>query len=133
MKRPVGRPRALQSPEQAWKLGMAYFKECDKDNEPYLITGLALALGLPARQSLCEYERREEYTDVIKKLKGIVEAGYEKRALTNNPAGPIFVLKNMGWSDRQDLSLSGGSQPIKVDSKIDIVLHRPDDGNHKDP
>src|SRR5512146_569097 len=123
MARPVGRPRALESPEQAWELGMKYFEECDANHEPYLITGLALALGLPARQSLCEYQLRPEYTDTIKRLKQIVESGLEKKALSaNNPAGAIFIMKNMGWSDRQDLALSTPNGPLQTDSKIEIVI-----------
>jgi len=123
IKRSVGHPRILDSPEQAWERGQAYFDQCDKDNEPYQVTGLALALGLCSRQSLCEYEARSEYTDVIKRLKARVEQYLVKRSMGNgNPAGAIFVLKNMGWSDRQDVALSTPNGPLE--SRIEIVLRK---------
>ena len=115
MKRPPGRPRALESPEQALERGEAYFAECDAADEPYLITGLALGLGLVCRKQLDEYEARPEYAHVIKRLRGIVEAGYERRANQPYPAGPIFVLKNMKWSDHQDWAISTPDGAIQID------------------
>ena len=99
----VGRPRILGSPEEFEELANAYFDRCTTEGEPFTITGLALGVGLANRQSLHDYRRRPEFSDVVKRAMAIVENGYE-RALWGGtkapPAGPIFVLKNMGWTDR---------------------------------
>ena len=121
MKRPTGRPRVLESPEQALERGEAYFAACDEAGEPYLITGLALGLGLVCRQQLDEYQARDGFTDVIKRLRGIVEAGYERRANESYPAGAIFVLKNMKWTDRQDLAVSTPDGAIQIDPGRDRI------------
>jgi hypothetical protein len=106
MAHPGGRPRALESPDQAEERGCAYFELCDAQKRPYRICGLALALGLVSRQSLSEYESRPEFTDTIKRLRFIVEDAYEERACGTTPAGAIFILKNMGWSDQQQHTLA---------------------------
>ena len=120
---PGGRPRVLESPEKAIELGEQYFTECDEKKEPYLITGLALALGLCARSEIYEYEAKPEYSAVIKSLRLKVENSYERAVIADkgNPAGRIFVMKNMGYSDRCEHTGPAGG-PIQVDSKIEIVL-----------
>jgi hypothetical protein len=73
--------------------------------EQATITGLALAAGLD-RKKLIEYGKRDEFSNIIKRHKGKVEAIIERLALNKGGAGPIFVLKNMGWSDKLEVEAS---------------------------
>lgn len=75
----------------------AYFETADK----LTITGLALHLGFCDRQSLYDYEEKEEFSCIIKKARLKVENGYEFNLHGNAPTGSIFALKNMGWKDMQ--------------------------------
>jgi hypothetical protein len=97
-----------------------YFKNCDKKKKPYLVTGLALALGFNTRLALINYEKEENHKDLeeeerkmivntIKKAKARVEQYAEDNLFTGRQvAGTIFSLKNnYGWIDRQDLAHSG--------------------------
>ena len=95
-----GRPRKIKSPKHFEEAAEAYFSQCKKDDEPVLLTGLILALGLSSRESLDEYGRREEFSDSVKKAKLRVQVEYEKKLYGRNPTGAIFALKNFGWSDR---------------------------------
>lgn len=74
-----------------------------REPEPPTITGLALHLGFASRQSFYDYEERGEYSYIIKNARLRVEKGYELRLHGNNPTGSIFALKNMGWSDKQEI------------------------------
>jgi hypothetical protein len=74
-----------------------------REPEPPTITGLALHLGFASRQSFYDYEERGEYSYIIKNARLRVEKGYELRLHRNNPTGSIFALKNMGWSDKQEI------------------------------
>lgn len=67
------------------------------------ITGLALYLGFETRQSFYDYEKHEEYSYIIKRARLHVEAAYESNLYGKNPTGSIFALKNMGWSDKQEI------------------------------
>lgn len=105
---PAGRPRLLSSPEEFEDRAESYFAEREAADRPITITGLALAVGLSGREALAEYGRRPEYSDVVKRAKSRVEAGYEERLAATAAAGSIFALKNFGWTDRQDVNVNGG-------------------------
>jgi hypothetical protein len=95
-----GRPLKFASKEILQALIDAYFALCDKDNVPYTITGLALALDT-SRETLSNYEKKAEFFDTVKRAKTRVENYAEKRLFTStNVTGPIFALKNFGWKDK---------------------------------
>jgi len=74
-----------------------YFSYCLQENEKITITGLALFLGFESRQSFYDYEKKEEFTYIIKRARLAVENSYETHGQTID----IFALKNMGWKDEQ--------------------------------
>lgn len=108
----AGRPALFKSPEDLQDAIQAYFEFCKPKiedgelkslGENVTITGLALYLGFESRQSFYDYEKHEEYSYIIKKARLQVENGYEKNLYSKNPAGSIFALKNMGWTDKQEI------------------------------
>jgi hypothetical protein len=120
---PRGRKRIIKTPKMLDELADAYFKKCKDSGEPILLTGLILALGLSCRDSLDEYGRREEFSDSVKRAKLHVEMEYEGRLHGVASTGAIFALKNFGWSDRQDIELTGkdgGPVDVKAQSAIDL-------------
>lgn len=100
---PVGRPKKYNSVEEMQQKIDKYFKDCEKKNEPYTITGLCVALDI-CRDTLSEYIKNKEFSDTIKKAKLKVENYLEKRLITDNSTtGIIFNLKNnFGWKDKQE-------------------------------
>jgi len=96
-----GRPY-LYSPREIGEQMVIYFRKCVKYEWPFTITGLCLSLGI-SRQGLLKMERssNDEFVDIVKKGKGMVEFYCELQVhVSPNPSFPIFVLKNMGWSDK---------------------------------
>lgn len=79
--------------------------------EPLTITGLALALDT-TRQTLMEYQERDEFIDTIKKAKTRIENYAEKRIFSNSPTGAIFALKNYGWKDKVESEQTVRTQVI---------------------
>lgn len=108
MERKGGRPKKYTEVEIMQQKINKYFEECDKDNEPYTVTGLCLALNI-CRDTLAEYAKKEEFSDTIKKAKLKVENYLERHLITDNSTtGIIFNLKNnFGWTDKQQLEHSG--------------------------
>jgi hypothetical protein len=126
---PAGRPLKFQSVEELQKKIDAYFAECEVKEEPYTITGLALALGT-YRQTLINYEGKEEFMDAIKSAKTRVEQYAEKKLFSSTPSGAIFALKNFGWSDKIENEHTGkDGKPIETTSEIRITFvdSRPED------
>lgn len=101
----AGRPPKFTSPEEMDAMIDAYLLECIQKEEPLTITGLTLALGFCDKCSLYEYQEKPEFTHSVKRARLLVENAYEKRI--EKGAGPIFALKNFGWSDKQDLNIGG--------------------------
>lgn len=98
-----GRPPKYKKKEEIQELIDKYFYDCDKNDEPYTVTGLALALNM-SRQDLINYSNKEEFFDTIKKAKLKVENYLEKRLIKDNSCtGIIFNLKNnYSWKDKQE-------------------------------
>lgn len=97
----IGRPREFKTEDDLKEAVNSYFQ--DTDEEDLTITGLALALGFESRQSIYDYEKHSEFSYVIKRARLLVENGYEKD-LKHGKMAAIFPLKNMGWSDRQEIT-----------------------------
>lgn len=104
-KRKVGRPLKFGSVEEMQEKIDAYFEECDVKEDPYTITGLALALDT-SRETLLDYEDKDEFSDTVKKAKLKCENYAEKFLFKGkNVVGSIFNLKNnyKRWVDKQEI------------------------------
>lgn len=115
MSEKVGRPLKYKTKEELQKVIDEYFMQCDRDEEPYTVTGLALALDLD-RKALITYGEKEEFSNTIKKAKLKVESYLEKKLVSGqgNATGIIFNLKNnYGYKDRQEIDANVTSE-IKV-------------------
>ncbi len=108
-KHPGGRPLKFKTVEELDQAITAYFRDTKEDE--WTITGLALALDT-TRQTLINYEGREEFLDTIKKAKLKVENGYEKDLKKHGRSGTIFALKNFDWRDRQETDVTSGGEKL---------------------
>jgi hypothetical protein len=81
---------------------------------PYTITGLALALDT-TRETLLDYEERDEFSDTIKKAKMKCQNYTELQLFKNNATGPIFSLKNnYNWRDKTEQDITSGGDKIQT-------------------
>lgn len=110
----AGRPRIYETAEEMQKVIEAYFTKMDEKKTLVTVAGLAYELGFESRQSMYDYKENGEFSYTIKRALLFVEMCYEMRANGNNAAGPIFVLKNMGWKDKTetDMNVNGGVQVV---------------------
>ena len=118
---PVGRPLEYSSPSEMQADIDAYFARCDEEKEPYLISGLLLALKINSRTTLCKYEKREEFTDTVKKAKLKVEHRVWVGVTTGkiNIVGGLFNLKtNFGYVETQKIEHSGS---VVTEIEIHVV------------
>lgn len=105
-----GRPPIWTDPAVLQKLIDQYF---DNQQRPSL-SGLAHALDID-RQTLYNYQEKDEFFGIIKNARRKVEMLYEEILLYGDkPTGVIFALKNMGWKDRSDMTTNDKDLPIQV-------------------
>lgn len=123
----VGRPLKWKTAEELQEKIDEYFNSCYEDVsitedkvikkliKPFTITGLALALDTN-RETLMNYQEKEEFFDTIKKAKLRIENFAEEQLfLGKNTAGVIFNLINnyKGWSNKTEIE---SNQNIKIDN-----------------
>lgn len=136
---PAGRPPKYKTAEEIQLKIDKYFQSCwrkkldmygnaikDKDTgeyvleqfKPYTITGMAVYLGI-TRDTLIEYENKEELTDTIKGAKERCHAYAEESLfIGKNPTGAIFNLKNnYGWKDKTEVETTG-DQSLNINFNI---------------
>lgn len=106
----VGRPLKFASLDELQSQIDDYF-ETYPNPKDWTITGLALHLKT-SRQTLCNYEKDDQFFDAIKEAKQRVEMSYEQILKGGGGAGPIFVMKNMGWTDKSYLDHTTDEKPI---------------------
>jgi hypothetical protein len=89
-----------------------YFSQTSE--EDWTTSGLALFLDT-TRETLMDYQHRDEFSDAIKRAKLKVQTAYEKDLRHKGRAGDIFALKNFGWKDTQDFNHGGqGNNPLGI-------------------
>jgi len=106
----VGRPLKFKTPEELQLKIDEYFNSIPK--EEWTITGLALALDT-YRQTLLNYEHKDEFVDTIKKAKQMVENSYEIDLKKSGRTGTIFALKNFDWKDKNETDITSGGEVLQ--------------------
>jgi len=102
---------SFSSPKELEKKIKEYYEYCDKFKKPLTIAGLAVFLGVD-RNTVYNYQKKgDEYFRIIKKARDKVLASLEERAVTKGNAGVIFILKNYGYTDKQEISYSKEIKP----------------------
>ena len=102
MAHPGGRPLIFKTKEELDEKIQAYFDKCEEQGKPLTYAGLAFGLGID-RQTLYNYAKRDKYFDSIKKARDRVTAYIEEWAMEKGNAGTIFLMKNYGYTDRQEV------------------------------
>ena len=137
-----GRPPMFTSKEEMQEKINQYFEDCEgkvlKDDNgemvldkygapvvvgkrPLTITGLALALGFNSRQSLLNYQDKDEFNDTILRAKAKVEQYAEERLFDKDGAnGAKFSLANnfKDWREKQSIEADVNSE---LTINIDLV------------
>ncbi len=76
------------------------------------ITGLALYLGFTSRQSFYDYAKpdnsKTDFSYAVANARLRIEQAYEHTVHDKGHTGAVFVLKNMGWSDKTVVEHEGG-------------------------
>jgi len=114
-----GRPPKYKTPGELQVEIDKYVTDCTDSGIPLTITGLCYRCGFESRQSFYAYEQKEEFSYTIKRARLLIERSYELKLQDKSYSGAIFALKNMGWTDRQEIDHTSGGEAIGF--SIDIV------------
>lgn len=99
-----GRPKKFESVHQLEELIDQYFEKIESEKDFPEWTELLCHLDC-SKDTLCEYAKKDGFSDPIRKAKQKCEAAIAKGMLKGkmNATGAIFTLKNnYGWEDRYE-------------------------------
>ena len=129
----TGRPPKFMDAEELEKKIAEYFEDCDNEDKPYTVTGLAYTLGISVQQ-LRDYKNAVDNINILKQLddsvkaelSNIVKRAYqmcemyaEKRLLdakcNKSPVGYIFALKNFqgDFVDKTEVEQTNNNIEVK--------------------
>jgi hypothetical protein len=114
----MGRPLRFETPEEFEQAANDYFAVCEAKERRPTVNGLALALGFNSRQSLLNYEDRPEFLDLVKAVRTRLEDEWEQALSGPNAAGTIFWLKNQGWTDKSEQSITADVSISAVERRV---------------
>lgn len=114
----AGKPAKFKTVEELQNAIDKYFNE---NKESPTITGLALELGFASRQSFYDYEKNKKYSYTVKRARLKIENFYESHLIGQYTSGPIFALKNFGWSDKQDVDITTGGDKLPTTININGI------------
>jgi hypothetical protein len=112
-----GRPRKFKTVQDLETCIENYKSYLEENKKPPTIAGLAYYTGVD-RQTLYNYKEKDEYFDTIKGFVNWVLMEYEERALTDSTAGLIFLLKNYGYADKQEIDHTTGGKELNQEIKV---------------
>jgi len=109
-----GRPPLFNTPEELEKCLDAYRLYLEETGKPPTIAGMAYYTGLD-RKSIYNYEKKDKFFYAIKKFRDWILMTYEETAADKGNAGIIFLMKNYGYTDKQEIEQTNlGDMVIKV-------------------
>ena len=98
-----GRPPHFETPKHLEDKCNEYLIYCVENEEKPTITGMTLFVGFCSRASWDDYDKRKDFSYIVKRAKMTIENSYEMSGGTFD----IFALKNMGWKDKSEVELGG--------------------------
>ena len=111
MDKQMGRPPHYETPEDMQSKIDEYF---NTEGERCTITGLALHMGFESRQSFYDNEKNSNFSYILKRARLRIENKYENLLISDKVTGPIFALKQFGWTDRTEVKHEGGETPLQL-------------------
>lgn len=115
---PGGRPLKFENEQVLKERINEYFESTPEGLRT--ITGLAVHLDT-SRETLCNYEKKQEFFDTIKNAKDRVEMDYEISLRKRGSAGDIFGLKNFGWRDKTEQDITSGGEKIVLPMPPELI------------
>lgn len=114
-----GRPPKYEETEEDLKrmgdLIDDYFAHIAAEGKPPTVTGLTLHIGFADKSSLYDHRDIPYFSHVIKRALTKVESHHETNvAFGDKCTGNIFVLKNMGWKDKNDIDVTTNGKDLNA-------------------
>ena len=113
MAHPGGRPKIFNSPQEIEEKVEQYKQYLREEDKPPTMAGLAYFLGVD-RQTIYNYKKDQEFFDTIKKYRDWILLSIEEQCIIKGHGGSIFLAKNYGYTDRQEVNYTKQPTPTVI-------------------
>lgn len=110
------------SPVQLWRNTVAYFRVTIDSGQPLTLSGLAMFNGYSRKQLFNFMHTQslpEEFYFLFEAAKFVEMYNEYAAHKKQNPAGPIFILKNFGWTDKIQVESTSTDAALTPDERSD--------------
>ena len=118
--------RKYETPGAMRTVCEAYFDLCDRNEKPYTMAGLSLALGITPNKITWNTQQGNAYSEVLLWAKGVIVDQVEARVIEGqaNPYGLVMWLKNhAGYQDKVSVEQTNPVTEL-TDEELDRKLNR---------
>ena len=113
----LGRPRHFESREALQAKIDEYWNHIDNSSEVPCIAGISYFLGID-RQTFYNYEEKDDLFDIIKYARDRILMTLEQYLIKEGKAGQIFLAKNYGYYDKQEIVSISKNINIEITPQI---------------
>ena len=121
----VGRPPKFQTSEQLEEMFGTWRKSFDKDGERVGeipdVEGFCDFID-SYRDLFCEYEKKKEFSDTIKRIRNWIQFKKKQLAMQNKMNATVFIFdakNNAGYVDRTEADVTSAGEKIGVGISAD--------------
>lgn len=107
----AGQPPKWESVEKLQKLIDDYYAECESKGKPMTFAGLGVYLDV-SRQTIYNYSYNDKFFDTIERARDKILAYYEEQLIVRGNSGTIFLAKNYGYTDRQEVAIDSMKETV---------------------
>lgn len=101
-----GRPKIFKDEQEIHDKVTKYKEYLLEHNKPATMAGLAYFLDID-RHTLYNYSKEETFFHAIKKYRDWITMGIEELCIDKGNGGTVFLAKNYGYTDKQEIEMSG--------------------------
>jgi hypothetical protein len=116
----IGRPKIFKSVEDIEAKIQLYKEYLKNESKPPTMAGLAYFLNVD-RQTIYNYKKDREFFGTIKRYRDWVIMSIEEGCATKGHGGIIFLAKNYGYADKQqiDTTINSGDLTKAITKFVD--------------
>ena len=102
----VGRPKIFKDVEEVENYIEEYKEYLKENDKPPTMAGLAYYLHID-RKTLYNYSKDQEFFPTIKRYRDWVLMNIEETCIDKGNGGTVFIAKNYGYTDKQEVEHTG--------------------------
>ena len=118
----AGQPPRFKNKEELQECIDRYKEYLEDTKSPPTVAGLAYYTGID-RQTIYNYKEKDEFFGTIKGFMDYILFRWEEYGITNSSAGLIFMMKNYGYTDKQEIESTNTNLNYNFEAELEELTN----------